>query len=227
LTTRIKISDIVLLVVCGLIVTVIAVVIDALLHATPFSLKVIDGAVNGACWIFGYQFLSRRRGWISLRARFSPVGGKILAASAGIAVGLILLYSAVTDSLQWLGIKMVVIPPDVLTTAHGDQWPFFLLFGVIFAPAAEELMFRGLLLDWLRQKMAAWRAVLIVSLVFAFVHDNNLRSGVTGWLELGDRFLIGVAASFLALRYKSLRPPFVLHATNNCLVAVLIFVDAN
>jgi len=38
---------------------------------------------------------------------------------------------------------------------------------------------------------------------------------------------IAAAASFLALRYKSLRPPFVLHATNNGLVALLVLADAS
>jgi hypothetical protein len=38
-------------------------------------------------------------------------------------------------------------------------------------PLGEELLFRGLLLDWLKQKVAAWQAVPISSLIFALLHS--------------------------------------------------------
>jgi membrane protease YdiL (CAAX protease family) len=47
-------------------------------------------------------------------------------------------------------------------------------------------MIRGLLLDWLKQELAAWQAVLISSLVFALLHDNHLAMGPAGWIELAD-----------------------------------------
>jgi membrane protease YdiL (CAAX protease family) len=48
------------------------------------------------------------------------------------------------------------------------------------------------------------------------------KAGRSGGLALFDRFLLGMATSFLALRYKSLRPAFVLHAVNNGVAALAI-----
>jgi membrane protease YdiL (CAAX protease family) len=92
-------------------------------------------------------------------------------------------------------------------------------------------MFRGLLLDWLRQRIAVWPTIVIISLLFASLHNNSLSSGLAGWLIFGHRFLLGVGTSFLAVQYKSLRAPFILHATNNgiaCVVSALFpFVNGS
>jgi membrane protease YdiL (CAAX protease family) len=101
-----------------------------------------------------------------------------------------------------------------------DQLPLTVLFVVILAPFAEELVFRGLLLDWLKQKLSARQAILITSLIFALLHDNHLMTGAAGWIELVDRFLMGVGASILALRGHSLRGSFVMHAANNMIACI-------
>ncbi len=140
--------------------------------------------------------LHASRGWDSVSRRFSGTRGNILLAGVAGAVGLIILATAVNQVLT----KLVV---------------------AVVAPLAEELMLRGLLLDWLRQKMPVVPAAVTISLFFALLHNNGLRSGATGWLVFGDRFLLGMATSFLALRYKTLRPGFVMHSSNNGLAIIL------
>jgi hypothetical protein len=68
--------------VVGVTATGLVVVVAAMFGASRFSIVTVAGIVNGACWIVGYQTLSRSRGWIGLRARFSPVEGKVILASA-------------------------------------------------------------------------------------------------------------------------------------------------
>jgi membrane protease YdiL (CAAX protease family) len=86
---------------------------------------------------------------------------------------------------------------------------------------AEELMFRGLLLDWLRQHLPTGAAVLAGSLVFAALHGISFHSGAGTWLAFADRTLLGVGASLFTLRTGSLRPGIVLHATTNGLAVIL------
>lgn len=56
---------------------------------------------------------------------------------------------------------------------------------IVIGPLSEELIFRGLLLDWLGQKMSAWPAALVISLGFAALHGINLKEG--SWSGLRSR----------------------------------------
>jgi uncharacterized protein len=89
---------------------------------------------------------------------------------------------------------------------------------------ADELLFRGLLLDWLKQKMNVWMAAAILSVIFSLLHANPFSLGAVGWFAFSARFLQGLTASAFAIKYRSLRPAFVLHATWNaigCIASVL------
>ncbi|MEA3140580.1 MAG: hypothetical protein QOK23_2749, partial [Gammaproteobacteria bacterium] len=50
---------------------------------------------------------------------------------------------------------------------------------------------------------------------FGLLHGISLRSGAAGWAQFGYRVILGVVASLLVLRSKSLLPSFIMHATNN------------
>jgi membrane protease YdiL (CAAX protease family) len=192
--------------------------------ASPFQTAMLAGTVNDLCWIGGYRALSGSRGWPSLQIRFAPVARRVVAASAAGAVALIVFIMAVAEILMALGVKMTGTPDSGVTAGDLRQLPIAILFIVIIGPFAEELMFRGLLLDWLRQKIAAWQAMVLISLLFASLHSHSFGNGVAGWLALLDRFLLGMATSFLALRYNSLRPAVVLHAVNNGVAAIAILL---
>jgi membrane protease YdiL (CAAX protease family) len=81
-------------------------------------------------------------------------------------------------------------------------------------------MVRGLLLDWLRQKMPVWPAIIISAIVFGLLRGIALHSGASGWLQFGYKTTGGVLMAYLAVRYQSLRPSYVLHATNNCCAVI-------
>jgi hypothetical protein len=55
--------------------------------------------------------------------------------------------------------------------------------------------------------------------------NNGFKFGAIGLLAFADRFLLGFVMSALAIRYRSLLPGFVMHATLNgaaCILSVLI-----
>ena len=127
--------------------------------------------------------------------------------------------------LRWFGIDVVPLPsPDILPR-NATQLIFALALVAIIGPLAEELIFRGLLLDWLKAKINVWAAALILSVLFALLHNNGFKLGAIGALAFGVRMAVGLVSSVFVIRFSSLRPSFVIHATFNgvaCVVSVLI-----
>jgi membrane protease YdiL (CAAX protease family) len=166
--------------------------------------------------IVGYHWSSQERDWTGLRARFSPVGRKPLALSALAAVAVIAFISMVHWILHRAGVKLADVPLPVVLQ-NWMQLPLALALIVVLAPLAEELVFRGLLLDWLKQKMNVWAAAVILSAIFSLLHVNHFSLGAIGWLAFTDRLLLGLGASIFTIKYRSLRPAVVMHATFNAI----------
>jgi membrane protease YdiL (CAAX protease family) len=222
---RISFGNILGLFVGGVIASIVAFLPASLFGLSQHLINIFSAGAGSAWWIAGYYRRSRRLGWDSLRTRFATIGRELMLASVAGALALSVFPDVATWILRGAGIKIADIPADAIGPSGIDQLPLTVLFLVILAPVAEELMFRGLLLDWLKQKLAAWQAILISSLIFALLHDNHLTMGLAGWIELADRFLMGVGASILALRGHSLRGPFVMHATGNMIACITSALD--
>jgi membrane protease YdiL (CAAX protease family) len=195
-------------------------------HVSLFMTYIVVTAIGDLWWMVRYDQLAYRRGWQSVQFRFAPVSGKALLRGVGGAIALMLLTTAVSWTLIWAGVKVVPIPaPGFVPTRPSQLLLAIAVIGIV-GPFAEELVFRGALLDWLRQRISTSSAIVLSSLLFAVIHGISFKSGVSGWLQFGYRFLMGVANGVLALRYHSLRVPFVLHAVNNVIVCVAsVFPD--
>jgi uncharacterized protein len=89
---------------------------------------------------------------------------------------------------------------------------------VVFAPVAEELLFRGLLLRGLLRRYGAAAAVLIGGFTFAAVHLVDPSSAPL----LAPLALVGVISGVLAVRTGDLSRSILLHAGFNLLSAVLL-----
>jgi membrane protease YdiL (CAAX protease family) len=187
---------------------------------SKFVLGMVMGISVYGSLILGYHWLSREHDWGSIRARFSPVATKTLILSALGAIALIAFIAIVDWILRWAGIKIANVPSPIELESW-TQLPLALFLIVIVAPVCEELLFRGLLLDWLRQKMNVWLAAAILSLVFSLLHNNPFSLGAVGWLAFAERFLLGLGASAVAIKYRSLRPSFALHATLNAIACIV------
>lgn len=84
-----------------------------------------------------------------------------------------------------------------------------LLSVVVLAPVAEELLFRGLLLEMLRRNMGVLAAVVASSAVFAAMH---LQPAV-----MIDAFLAGLALCYIYLLTRSIYACIILHMFNNAI----------
>jgi membrane protease YdiL (CAAX protease family) len=139
---------------------------------------------------------------------------------------LVQLYSAVAD--QPGGLESTESPTHpVVQWAGSAGWmgraQIFLLACVV-APIIEEVVFRGVLYRHLRESTRKWRAgasvafsVGLTSLVFAVIHPQGL---------LATPALMAVATGLsLAREWRgSLVASMVMHATNNGLLVILLFV---
>lgn len=86
----------------------------------------------------------------------------------------------------------------------------------LLAPLAEELLFRGALLGWLRTRLGAWPALPISAAVFAGAHFLPALFPVL--------FVFGLGTALVATRTGSTFNSFAMHATQNTLAVAATYV---
>ncbi|MBL8664956.1 MAG: CPBP family intramembrane metalloprotease [Candidatus Odyssella sp.] len=90
-----------------------------------------------------------------------------------------------------------------------------LLYGGFLVPLTEELLFRGLLFRWLRQRLDFWPAALVSAALFGVAHGTADKAIIAG--------LLGLPLAWLFERSRSLAPAILLHQTYNSLALMLTF----
>jgi membrane protease YdiL (CAAX protease family) len=166
-----------------------------------------------------YVLLIRRRGlnWRDLGLRATTrrwLVWAVVTAFACIAVG-----TVVTPVLDPLFDTPLV---DKYTAQLGPQsvsWgqaTSIFVVGGFMVPVAEEVLFRGVLYGWLRQKRGIAASALISAAVFALAHANPQVA-----VQI---FFIGAALAYLYERSGSLIPAMVTHMTINATsLATILF----
>lgn len=153
-------------------------------------------------------------------------------AGIGVAVGLLCLLGqriivlGIATVAEGLGAELPVVQETFRTIAQRPgAVPLFVVTTVVFAPLAEEILFRGVLFQGLRQRTGFWVAALVSALLFTLPHlaegGGVFASGVitSGILPLGIVF------AALVERRGNLAPAIVAHATYNAIgVAVLVLL---
>ena len=91
---------------------------------------------------------------------------------------------------------------------------------VILAPFAEETLFRGVLQSELRDRMAAWPAILIQAAVFTALHALSLVGSSTVAFDIAQLLFEGTIYGWVRHTTRSLYPSMAMHAMGNA-VAVL------
>lgn len=104
----------------------------------------------------------------------------------------------------------------------------YLLVG-IFAPAVEEVVFRGAilrkLLEWMKDNFGEltlanrWIAIVISSVFFATVHFNPA--------QIPHAFLVGLLLGWMYYRTGSIIPGLIYHFINNTAAFLLVWVFPN
>lgn len=91
---------------------------------------------------------------------------------------------------------------------------FFVLVNTFFVGLSEELMFRGILLQAFRHRMAIWPAILLTALLFGGIHSLNVFTTghlLTSVIQSGAALLSGLLFIAIRLRTGSLWPAIITH----------------
>jgi len=168
-------------------------------------------------WFLGR--LARRLGFfvqdIGLRGRLDAGSLRFGALGACASLGA-LAIGALLTLLLFPG-SMQDTNPIAELAASGGIWGAILALmrGVVIAPIAEEIFFRGVLFMGLWRRLGSfWWAAVLSSLAFAAVHPTLLG----GLLPLMG---VGIVACVLLRETGSLIPCVVMHAVYNGLLLVL------
>jgi membrane protease YdiL (CAAX protease family) len=91
---------------------------------------------------------------------------------------------------------------------------FLVLLVVVFAPIAEEMLFRGILMPLLAKKIGVASSALVTSLIFAAIHMH-----MPSILPL---FALALALSISYIYWRSLLVPICIHAIFNLISTSLV-----
>ena len=80
---------------------------------------------------------------------------------------------------------------------------------LVVAPIAEEILYRGYVLQALLDKFSPLRAAILSALIFASIHIA-IGPGMVVYLFLG-----GLIPAFLYIKFKSVYPCVIMHFLNN------------
>lgn len=191
--------------------------------SVPVWFAVLGSAGYVALWLAVWLMVVERRRvpWSAIGFRRVGPGLLLAMVPAGFVLLIlnILLILPVTFFLG-LGDPDAANSQDQVFDPNGGMTGFEALLLaiplVVLAPIVEEILFRGLLYRYLRGRLGVVLAVLLSALIFAVLHA-----------VIPPLFLMGILLAILAQRSGSLLPGIVLHATNNALVVLAIWLAAN
>lgn len=152
-------------------------------------------------------------GWIPVSPGWMVAAGFTSLAIYTAAIALVTVARSILGD-AWFGVTppLIEVFPRSLLGFLGS-----FVFGAIAVPVAEELLFRGLLFRWLRNRWGFAAGAFVSALVFALVHPPA--SGSAPLI-----FLIGLALAYFYERSGSLWPSMVLHGVNNAIGIAFIYL---
>ncbi len=159
-------------------------------------------------WLVGV----RRHGasWESLG--FRPVDLRSLAGLLGLLATVIIVANIAVRSIAHLGLAQ-----DPFIFGHQPRQALLMaVLILVAAPFAEEVFFRGFLLQGLARRMRFWPAAVITSGIFALAH-------VWPYLYV-PIFILGLALAWLFWRTGSIWASVAAHATINATSLVVVAV---
>ena len=142
-------------------------------------------------------------------------------------------FYACTLPLLGLFALSFLLPPwdfsDLEPNAAFGPWLLMLHFGmaaVLIQTSAEEILFRGYILQQIAARFPArtvW--MLVPALLFGALHYTPDLEGSTAWTIPTWAVIFGLATADLTWRSGSLGPAIALHFANNCSALLLISVS--
>jgi membrane protease YdiL (CAAX protease family) len=112
------------------------------------------------------------------------------------------------------------LPIDEMMRNATDAW-LMTAFGVLIAPFAEEVLFRGLLFPALARRAGAVFSFVVTSLLFGAIHAQQLAGA---WIQVSCIVVVGAALTAVRWRYRSLAASTLVHVGYNGALFAGLFV---
>jgi len=183
--------------------------------ADPVILNV-GNMLGYALLVFMLMLLLAWRGFTLQRAHFSVfgVGAVVVAVLCGALLALFIMQVIEflpRETLNEIEALESQIMPDTVAGIVA-----FAILAVVFAPFAEELYFRGVVLPVLARRLRFAAAAVISSAFFSVIHGHLfLLGGIGGWALAGAIFTVGLALACAARWSGALYAPVAMHAAYN------------
>jgi membrane protease YdiL (CAAX protease family) len=163
---------------------------------------------------FGFAFRPARNPPLAFRYTGANDLGLAFLTWLGILAAAFLMYLALMpitgntpDALR----KILAVATDA-KRLRGQPllaWCIAIPRGCLLVPVFEELMFRGLLLDWLRKRLADRKGIAVSAVLFAVMHVYPI--------AMPYAFLAGLFLGWLRIRTGSTVNTLFVHTLNNLL----------
>lgn len=168
-------------------------------------------------WFFYSKYNKIPYSAVSLKPKQSWKDYLLVIGLAFVLVfGMQYLVQAFETVLAWIGYPVKEGLGSSSPSNVGEY--FYTLFAMGLVPAiGEELIFRGVVLNGMRQRFSTTKAVLISAALFMLFHGNLQ--------QLIYPFVLGTVLGFVFTRTGSLMLSMILHFTNNFIVITCNFIE--
>ena len=135
------------------------------------------------------------------------------------------VFEFVSEMLkQFFGLVGQSLNQSNLQSTFQDQPLLIAVFACIIGPLMEELLFRQILLRYLRKSLPTWLSVFLVGLAFALAHMHSL--ALSEWIGAVGYLGGGLAFSIIYVKEKeNIYYPLLVHILGNSLSFMILVIS--
>lgn len=183
-----------------------------LLSASLGALEAVG--LIGSIYLFGLR--RRHLSWSAVGIRPLSDRWRLYAIALGIIV---IPASGILAGMIQLAMGQPLSNPQLPFLApNGFSWfgavSMFLLGGIA-APIGEELFFRGIFYQWLRDRWGVWVGIIVSGLIFGALHGEPSVAGAAA--------VLGMLLAWVYERSQSLWAPVLIHVINNSVKIIFLY----
>ena len=136
------------------------------------------------------------------------------------------IFKFVSEMLrQFLGLDGQSLNQSNLQSIFQEQPLLIAVFACIIGPLMEELLFRQILLRYLRKSLPTWLSIFIVGLAFALIHMHSL--SLSEWVGAVGYLGGGLAFSIIYVKEKeNIYYPLLVHMLGNSLSFIILAIGS-
>ena len=136
------------------------------------------------------------------------------------------IFEFVSEMLrQFLGLDGQSLNQSNLQSIFQEQPLLIAVFACIIGPLMEELLFRQILLRYLRKSLPTWLSIFIVGLAFALIHMHSL--SLSEWVGAIGYLGAGLAFSIIYVKEKeNIYYPLLVHMLSNSFSIIVLAIGS-